>query len=240
MLIAQRLLDRAEQLLHEGVWSVKRAVHGAVLATDALELLGGKTPTMAAEALSLKHQFELLAECQFSGIKYHLDVKSRLDEVERDSEAVARWFRKKEQKATAWNIQMEIINRLIRILREYNQFDEERICLAKARRLHNLLYARDGLLHWIAAPFLHYSTWLLASFKNFLLSIMLWTGALWLLYPDGQDKKDTLDPLGHAIGTFFGVDPEPGYLAISFVGIIGGLFHLGIFISMIYEAINRR
>jgi hypothetical protein len=92
LLIARSLLKRAGKMLAEGVFSVEDAVRGAVLANDALELLGGKTPTTAAEALSLKHQFELHAECQFTGVEYHVPMSSRIKEIERDAKSIARWF----------------------------------------------------------------------------------------------------------------------------------------------------
>ena len=242
--IARSLLNRAEKLLPD-VCSVEDAVRGAVLATDALELLGGKTPTMAAEALALKHQFELLAECQFSGVKYHIDMKMRLDEIERDAESIAQWFHHSEQKSAVLNIRMDVINKLVRILREYNQFDEEKVCMARVRRLHNSLYMRERWWRKLAWPFLRYSEFLLTSFWRFTSAIVVWVLAVWWLYYEagsglGGDESKSLSSFGHAIGTFFSVDPVPEYLFLSSIVVVAGVFHLGIFISLLYDLVNKK
>ena len=86
------------EALDAGVTSVADAVSGAVLATDALELTGGRTPTTAIDALYLKHQFELEAECQFSGVEYHLRIEPRLEEIAEDAAWICRWFAPRQQK----------------------------------------------------------------------------------------------------------------------------------------------
>lgn len=58
LVIAEKLIERAEKLLPD-VHSVQQAVQGAVWATDALEILGGRTPTIAIEALRLSTTLRL-------------------------------------------------------------------------------------------------------------------------------------------------------------------------------------
>lgn len=70
MLIAETLLRRAEIFASEAC-TVKDYIKGAVLATEALEMLGGRTATLSLVALGLNHQFEVLAECAFVGVGYH-------------------------------------------------------------------------------------------------------------------------------------------------------------------------
>lgn len=244
LLIARHLLDRAESMLGGGITSVEEAVHGAVLANDALELLGGKTPTTAAEALSLKHQFEMHAVCQFSGVKYHIAMKKRLDEIERDAESIAQWFRPREQKSTALNIRMDVVNKLVRILRAYNQFDEEQECMNRVRKLHNLLYVHERPWRFIFYPFLWYSSWLLSSFLKFSVAILFWVLGVWGVYslvtPAGSATPKELGAFGHAIGTFFSVDPIAGYVVLSSIAVVSGLFHLSIFISLLYDMVNKK
>ena len=246
--IARHMLNRAERMLNDGIATVEDVVHGAVLASDALELLGGKTPTMSAEALALKHQFELHAECQFCGVEHHLHMKERIDEIERDAGAIARWFHPDIRKKTALNIRLDVVNKLVRILRDYNQFDEERYCMVEARRLHRQLYVGEHWLRLFALPFIAYAEWLLSSFKKFTFAIVGWVGLAWMLYyfspiiseATKKGVDDRAEPFGQAVGTFFGVDIVGAHPVISIIVIVAGLFHLGIFISLIYDLVNRR
>ncbi len=119
LMVAEHLIHRANRLMDAGVNSVVEAVRGAVLATDALELLGDRTPTTAIEALGLKHRFEMLAECQFSGVEYHLRIKDRLSEIKTETRILAGWFHPEGAEGAAMNAEMFILNHLVRILREY-------------------------------------------------------------------------------------------------------------------------
>ena len=251
LLIARHLLDRAESMLTKGLSSVEQAVRGAVLANDALELLGGKTPTTAAEALSLKHHFELHAECQFTGVEHHVPLHHRLKEIKRDAESIARWFRPQERRRAALNIQMNIVNQLVRILRQYNQFDEEQECMNRVRHLHNSLYLHEHpwrrFLTW---PILRYSEFLLSSFSRFTIALIVWIVGLTLLFnlrPDIKsptDETNSLQPFGDAISTFLGINPITSYgpwlIVLSVVAIVAGLAHLGIFISHLYVLVSKR
>nr|VFJ45705.1 MAG: hypothetical protein BECKDK2373C_GA0170839_101231 [Candidatus Kentron sp. DK] len=255
LLIARSLIGRAKSMLAKESPSVEEAVRGAVLACDALELLGGKTPTTAAEALSLKHRFELHAECQFVGVEHHIPMKPRFEEIKREAESIARWFRPQEKDRASLNIRMELINQLIGILRAYNQFDEEQECLIRVRRLHNSLYMQDRKHPWrvLFWPLLRYSEFLFKSFSRFALAIFLWIGGLsglfaWAFHAYGgaPGKTQNIDalPFGNAIGTFFGTAPVTSYghwaIALSVLAIIAGLAHLGIFISYLYTLVSRR
>ena len=93
--IAEHLLDRANASINE-VNTATEALRGAVLATQALELLGGKTPTVSVEALLLKHAFEVIAECQFPGVEYHLNLKERLADINANLTALSSWLNSKQ------------------------------------------------------------------------------------------------------------------------------------------------
>ncbi len=241
--IARHMLNRAERVLNDGIATVEQAVHGAVLASDALELLGGMTPTMSAEALVLKHQFELHAECQFSGVEHHLSMGDRLEEIKRDAEVIARWFHPDIRKKTALNIHLDVVNKLVHVLRNYNQFDEERFCMVEARRLHRKLYVRERWWRRPIGPFVAYANLLLSSFPRFIMAIGVWVTGTWLIYDrwlDAGNGKGETNAFDYAIGGFFGVNTVPDQSIFSAFVIIAGLFHLGIFISLIYDLLNRR
>nr|VFJ43704.1 MAG: hypothetical protein BECKDK2373B_GA0170837_100629 [Candidatus Kentron sp. DK] len=252
LLIARCLIDRAKSMLPEGPSSVEEAVRGAVLVGDALELLGGKTPTAAAEALSLRHQFELYAEYGFIGVEKYIPLDARFQEIERDAKSIALWFGKQSER-TALNIQINTVNQLVRILRAHNQFDEEQVCTNRARHLHNSLYMHRQPWRYVFLPLLRYSEFLFKSFSRFALAIFLWIGGLsglfaWALHAYGgaPGKTQNIDalPFGNAIGTFFGTAPVTSYghwaIALSVFAIVAGLAHLGIFISYLYTLVSRR
>lgn len=146
-LIAEALIRRAQRLIDE-VDTVEQSVFGAVLATDALELTGCRTPTTAVEALRLKHRFEVLAECQFSGVQHHIRVKERLHEVRMEVQAVSFWYGPERSRAAALNAEMDIVVDLMRVFEDYGQFNEERLLLAESRTLHRRLLFKDRMVCW--------------------------------------------------------------------------------------------
>ena len=54
-------------------------MYGALLALEAQELLANRTPTTALEALAVRHELEVTAECMFYGVEYNFDVRRRLE-----------------------------------------------------------------------------------------------------------------------------------------------------------------
>ena len=113
-LIAETLLNRA-RALRDRPMGFSALILGANCSTDALELIGARTPNIALEALSLKHEFELALECEFSGAEYHIDVRARLDEIANDTWHLAQWLDPKQTERAAANAQMRIFSRLVRI-----------------------------------------------------------------------------------------------------------------------------
>jgi hypothetical protein len=249
-MLAEHMLQRAERLL-PNVQSVTDAVRGAVLAGDALELLGARTPTLAIEALRLKHQFEVLAECQFSGVEHHLPLRGRLAEIDRDIKAICQWFGTKQRSLARINAEMAILTVLVRVFREFGQFDEEQECISRVRHLHNTLYLKaHPWTGWLLWPFLRYSEYLLASLARFQIAFLGWivalTGLFYAAEEWGLAKKldNDLHPLSNAISTFFGaealVSDHPAWILITIVSILGGFAHLAIFISHLYVLVSRR
>ncbi len=175
-LIAESMVRRAEHLLGH-IESVNDAVRGAVIACDALQCTGCKAPATAFEALALRHKFEVMAECRFSGIEHHLNVKDRIREIEKDAEAISAVSAPNRQIEARLNGEMEILLGIARIFHQNSQFDEENTCMNKTRNLHNKLwlrqhteYLRPGLLlfqhntvDWLRL-FLQYCFWALRRY----------------------------------------------------------------------------
>nr|VFJ64676.1 MAG: hypothetical protein BECKDK2373B_GA0170837_11394 [Candidatus Kentron sp. DK] len=263
LLVADKLIERSQVSIDKAA-TVGDAVRGAVLATDALELTGGRTPTTAIEALSLKHRFEVLAECQFSGTEHHIETKPRMDEIALETEAISQWFDKSQRKKAALNGQMHILNEVVRVLREHNQFDEEQVCVRHVRELHTTLWMRKRPWRYVFFPFIRYVELLLASFPQFLIIVAVWLSVLAVLFalalPDtcggavGISERVVLG-LESAITSFFSIGspiyhdvgvcspttlPTGWVVFVSSLAIMSGFLHLGVLITHLYTLVSRR
>jgi hypothetical protein len=252
LVIAQCLIGRAENLFR-AAHTVGDAVRGAVLATDALELLGGKTPTMAVAALRLKHEFEVLAVCQFSGVEYHFAENPRLLEIERDTESISRWFHPSQKESAKLNAEMSIFSRLVQVFRDHNHFDEEQLCMNRVRRLHNTLWMRERRPRYVLWPIVRYIEWLLGSFPRFVAVLTLWVLLFSWLYWVGaghhkweyglQDSISSFFSIGGPIDQAAGVSNQPNQPYYAWVvsgAILLGFVHLGVFISHLYSIVSRK
>lgn len=250
LVIAEALIRRATGML-PGANSVSQAIQGGVLATDALELISGRTPTAGIQALTLKHEFEVLAECQFSGVKYHIAVKPRFAEIQAEVKAISRWFHTKQRKDASLNARMHILGRLVKILRNHGQFDEEQLVLNHVRHLQNSLWMRQAPGGFLAWPFLRYTEKLLSSFSMYGFMLVCWFMILCLLFLPFFDGVAAFgNALLSAAGSFFSIGLFiPVYLPLTrcvlfniliFFSTVSGFFHLGIFISHLYSILSRR
>lgn len=263
--VAEHLIHRAEKLIGE-VRSVQDAVRGAVLATDALELLGCRTPTLARDALELKHRFEVMAECQFGGVEFNLNLESRFAEVRRDMEAICVWFGADHRQSSLLNGELTIISRLLTVFREYNEYDEEDACLQKIRSLQTALWTRRQgvriLFLWPMWLLRRYIEWIIVSpqrlFGAICVSLVLVFASLRWGMP--SEITGTLSESGaeksfwsmavSSVNALFGAQPSPHLektddinvivAAATCVGAIIGFLHLGIFISRLYSSISRK
>lgn len=149
---------------------------------EAKELLGNRTPTTALEALALQNQAEITAESMFYGVEYNLNVKDRFKEIEREVQAIARWFNPRIQKRSEINARLTIIESLAKRFREMNQFEEEMMCLAEARKLRFEFWMRQKPWRWAAWPFLKYLDLALYSLPRFLFLLLFWVVFFGLIY----------------------------------------------------------
>lgn len=256
LLIAERLIERARRHTGEQIESMSDAIFGAVLAIDAVELVGDRTPTTAIEALKLKHQFEIEAECFFSGVEYHIAIRSRMQEITSEVTALSRWFSQENRIRASQNAEMRIISNITRVLHAHSQFDEEQACANRVRHLHNSLWMSQNPSRYIVWPLVRYIEFLLTSFPRFLLAIASWIFVLALLYSWQHVTGSGTASYGRwhlafeeAVTSFFSIGapimhrhvvPEPEYISVVCLTIILGFVHLGVFVSHLYATISRR
>ena len=78
--VATFLLRRCERM-KDSIIDADGAIHAAVLATVATELLNYKTPALSIEALHWKHYYEVRAECEFVGVRNREDMEDRYIDI---------------------------------------------------------------------------------------------------------------------------------------------------------------
>lgn len=254
--VADSLLQRASRLAEEAR-RVPEIVKVAVLARDAMELIGHRTPTLAVEALALVHEMEVKAECEFAGVQYHFAVAPRISDLQRETHSMANWIDPTQRETFILNAQAAVMTRLVRSFREYGQFDEEQSCLVKLRELNRkLLVSRESWLR-PAEPLMWYLELLLRSLPHFFGAIVVWLVGLSIMFFADSLKLDDLasglsigricDASWVAFQTFVSVQPpQPpsGFPVPSLVlvglAMLAGVTHIGVFISHMYAMISRR
>jgi hypothetical protein len=190
LLVSEILLARCDARLNS-VRTVKDAVAGAVMATSALELLGPKTPTTARDALELKHRFEVLAECQFGGIQYNLQPEQRFGEIRRDMKLLGRWYGVGSRDTAVFNGELTIISRLMRVYRDYEEFDEEEQCRARMRSLQRAIWwrkSRRNPFSWFVLPVRAYIEFLIGSMTRFAAALVVWIFLLSLAFSHFEEQ----------------------------------------------------
>lgn len=263
LLIANRLVARAARIA-QSANSVPDAIHGAVLALEAIEYLAHRTPTSSLEAVALKHKLEATAECMFYGIEYNIDVESRFEEIHSEVRGIGNWFRAGSRKMSQLNAEVRMVSELLTTFRQYNQFDEEQKSLVRIRALHRRLWLNRH--RWVALPVFPlrwYVEFLLGSLPRFIAAIAVWILGLALVYgvmfhsnPESAElgKLSFLHGLSDAVTAFLGMQPphDIGQLVdeykehglavmwITIVAITSSFVHLGIFISHLYSMLARR
>ena len=196
--LAESLIDRANVLVRE-CNTATEALRGAVLATQALELLGCRTPTVSVEALLLKHAFEVIAECQFPGVEYHLNLRERLADVKTNLAGLSVWLHYNRRHDFMLNAEAQILSKLSSILVEYGEYEEAELCQQELRDLHRQISVRYDfktrpLIAPLVWPFRWYIVFVLRSTANFFLSIAILFGIFWGAYSiEGQVSASVTD-----------------------------------------------
>lgn len=213
MLVAATLIRRAESLKQQGM-DAMTSIRGAVFATDALELLAGKTPTMSWEALALKHELEVRAETSFIGCGYHASTDretTRRKEIESDCDSIAEWFHPTSREKASRNAQMQIAGTLIRHYRSVGQFEEETEYAKWAGdiewklKLHGSRNKIEYCFNYVARA---YYLLALQTPKKVCGGIVFWLSVLGLAFGYfGNPSNSNLCYVSDAITSFFGMGP---------------------------------
>jgi hypothetical protein len=241
--VAVRLTERSERILHSAK-SVEECVHGALLALEAQELLGNRTPTTALEALALRQELEVSAECMFYGVEHNFDVERRFSDIKREVRGIGHWFHRPTRRECELNAEINIVNRVLQRFRAHAQFDEEQACLSRIRTLRRgLWFAKNRTWAWLAYPARWYVETLIGSLSLFLLFMLLWPVVLAVAFM--LSGVNFGDAIMNALGSFFGMQPpseqpSPVVVTLAVMGILMGFTHLGIFVSHLYSLLSRR
>lgn len=223
----------------------------ALLASEAAELLSGKTPDLTLTALQIKHECEVRAECSFIGTGFHFELEQRFKEIALEVNNVSQWS--KEPKKKAVDARATIVKTLREVYAEAGQMEEEDRCLVEFRKLNRIMSRPDRwwkhllIVPWIAQLILAYGEWLLSSFSWLLTMIVVWAlisiRCRGMVVVDGKTNTNWDSP-AKALSSFFGAGPDAvsGWLEflISFGIVSVGVFHIGILMSYLYSLVSRK
>ena len=253
--IAEFLLHRANDHLASAN-TVAESVHGTVLATNALELLCCKTPTLSQEALSLKHQFEVMAECQFPGVEYHLSMHERIKDIRSNLLVTAQWLRKERREEFRYNGGAQILSRLIAILEAHNEFEEAEFCRSRLRSLNKRIELRDSVRRrkpakWLVTRIVGtYTDFVLRSLTHFVLTWFALLGVFVLLfYFTAMSNGTEFSKAGHqAVDSFLTISVySPGsdppirwWYPLSYLAAAAGAMNIGLLVTHLYSRMARQ
>jgi hypothetical protein len=250
LLIAEHLIDRASRMCADGR-NVPEAVAGAVLATQALELLGCKTATLSAQALALKHEFEVIVECQFMGVGYQLSVEGRIRDIRRNLRAIGEWLHPDRRAAFVLNTEAQILTRLVEVLRRHAIYEAVEHCRVRLRSLHwrislgNSL-ARGQLLKLLTIPVTVYVDVVLKSLGHYFVTL----AAVVALFAAGFKLFGQPQPFHDAVYCVMTVNIldlrkdgfEPAAFAVwwSYLAAMCGALNIGLLVSHLYSKMSRQ
>jgi hypothetical protein len=246
--IAQSLLDRMPANVDE-VNKLSDAIGCAVRATDALELLGGRTPTLSLAALSLKHIFEVRAACQFVGVEYHLSISKRLSDIRINLDALSQWLHSSRKKVFVLNGEARILTHIINILEQFGQFEEAVICRTRLAALHRKLEMLSDMrrlsvgriLLWPANA---YADWALRSLAHYLLAtiVSILTFMMGFALLSRTDKLEIGRALNETLKAMFVIsvpDGPPPLVVLGYCVALFGVLNFGLLVTYLYSKWKR-
>jgi hypothetical protein len=249
LMIAGRMMARCRAIMGECTDTVS-AVHAAVLALEAREFLGGRTPTTALETLALQHEAEVTAESLFLGVEYNLPLKERLAEIEQEVAAMGHWFDKGRRKRSTLNAQLTVAERLAKRFNDLNQLEEELQCLGAASGLRFDFWMAQKWWHRLLWPALRYISFAMKSLLHFAgavaILIVLFAFFYWYLPGPSHSFLDSVAASGYFMAT---LQPAPAWadnfrsVYSEFLLMVQGFmayFNLGLLVSHLYLLVTRR
>ena len=233
------------------------AIHGAVLALDAKELLGNQTPGTSLEALTLQEQLEVIAECKTYGVREEIRVQERFEAIEKEVNAICRWFHGGKNRRAPELISV-IISKLRNIFNDAKQIQEENLCIVERQKQERKSLIQRNPWSLPLNPLLWYLEFLTKSLPRFINMVILWIIAfafIWwsidIVFPDINifkcNNHNFYSYLGISLQTFLSFE-MPSELQINVWWLdllfrfaqIAGFVHLGVFVSHIYNLIQGR
>ncbi|HEY6350711.1 MAG TPA: hypothetical protein VI636_15030 [Candidatus Angelobacter sp.] len=269
LVIAECLIARAEAILKTKT-SVKDCIHGATLALEAAELLGNRTPTTAIQAVSLKHELEVSAECMFYGLHSSLDIDARLKDIQEEVEWLSTHFYHKTRRVSQLETEINIVSRLISTLKDNDRLEEEQACIRQLQKRRRQLWferSRQGSMSRYLYPLCKfwqgvrwYTENLVGSLAKISIAIAFWmvfaTAVFYvdIWYADTFPKKPLLHAFYDAVTNFISAHPPHEFHVLKASGehhtkaafvfipffLMLGFMHLGIFIAYLYSIIARK
>lgn len=216
--LATDLIGRSRALKDRGQ-GIEDAIHAAVLATCAYELLGHQTPALSIEALELRHCCEVLAECEFPGVRARQDMEDRLVDIHNSMWQICRARDGSVRAEMFANGVASICDKLTDILRSRGRYGEAAFLTRRSRHMHRLL------LPPVMRNLLAYPEWVLRSPWHFALSFSAIALVFCLYWVWGIERGCTL---GHAFAKTYEVlvcdEPDlswPGPQEASWVAVNG-------------------
>lgn len=165
--LATTLLHRSERM-RGSIIDAEGAIHAAVLANVAVELLNYKTPSVSIEAFKWKHYYEVLAECEFVGVRANLDMNERYIDIHNGMERICRSESTgRVRDAVFLSAMAELVDLLAKQLGEKGKVEEASYFWTHSRRLHRKLMSPFG------RSLLAYPEWVLRNKWTFLTSLLV-------------------------------------------------------------------
>ena len=202
--VATDLIDRARTIKDRGK-SIEDAIHAAVLSTCAYELLGHKTPALSIEALGLRHYCEVLAECEFPGVRARLDMEDRWVDLHNSLWQICRSSNGAVREEMFESGMSAICGTLSELLRSRGRNEEAAFLSRQSRYMHRLL------LSPVPRNLLAFPEWAVRGKLNFCLSFALFVGVfVWYYHAIIDPKAEYSFVLSKMYELLFSTQPDMG------------------------------
>ena len=241
-LTAAKMLLRAERLSRSDA-GFSDLLLAATLCVDVELLLSGRSPTTALEAISIKHQAEARLECVFHGVAAAPNIHARLIELQTSIQNICMTYDNSARRDATLAANIEVLNQLISIFRQYGRFEEEQKLLNDARDLRCRIRWRGTGAQPLEALALLYPNFILRSPYYFAVAFIAGMIAFAWLYVPFQPGVAGKTLLWRALITTVAMQPPVDYErsnVIDFLCMVWGLGHFGVFLSHLYNLILRR
>jgi hypothetical protein len=148
-IVVERLIKRATRLGGNKPACVEDAIHVALLALEAKEVLGALSLTTYYEALALQHEAEVSAEVSCFGTAAQLDAEIRLEHLRDETQAVVNFQSARGDDATSiensrLNFLVRLSNRLRSCFGDNEQIGAAEQCLQFFAQHKDKLARRQG------------------------------------------------------------------------------------------------